>query len=448
MQSRCVKNRDIWFPESEQLIVQLIHSEGHLKIEQSFKSCGRVLVHQFSTEINYRCIFLCIAFVIPIGSLYVGAAISNDDRSLIDTIRLARQSTVASTSSGNGEGTFIETDDESPGWAKPSGRIGPIKVQFAFSGRNNIFWETDIATKKMFYSSLKKDGISTRYATNSGRPPWVMISRIGGESLHNPLMEVQQDDWSTAEFARISFNSFDEDEHFIFDVTCGLPSAKLSRNNGLITLSFTIGSQASRQLTTGSMTFDLTLGGMITSLAYQDRVRGTDGKMLTTKRVEANEWQSTDHGVLPKSRTVTAITSKDGAIVSTDTLRITIDKINIGPIDPAELDIKNLEIPIGTPVLDKVAGVQYQYVRDTGVRTGGLPVNATPDLPIDLLRDPANPEGPSVTGNGTGETPNPSALSVADAPAANTYFGWALSAVSLTVLITLFGAFRIFWKRQ
>ena len=302
-------------------------------------------------------------------------ALTGSDIQLLETLRTMRQATLGSGIQGRGVALMEETHDMSPMGGERISR-GPARVEFAFSGKNNICWQTDIKTATLARSAFTVDDRQTFYSAGVNRGPRVV--EIVRRDSDVAMQDEQLHEWSLAEIGKLPWNTTLElPEDKAFAILAARPSTSLvRRTNSEIELSSIIklgGGAGASNTQSLIVVFDLEHGGMARKCSRIIADLAADGTTVSVEREEATDWTLVDKKIVPKRRVVHTKQMHNGQLQLHGVSTIAFERFQIEPVSSEEFAISRLRIPVGTLVSDHIAGLQYRFGHSSEVSSSNMP---------------------------------------------------------------------------
>jgi hypothetical protein len=332
-------------------------------------------------------ILLLITLEVDPGS---ALAIPQSDHELLTALRTVRENTIAACPSGRGMAELQESRD-STGLGGGLESIGPVTLDFAFSGKDNIYVMNDAKTGQLVASRLMKDDRITIYRANFGgfsRSASIVPSR----ALPRTGQEVRLHGWSFAEMGRIPWTEFPDADEKAFASFEAQPTAVVQQQDGQVKLSFTWEYKTpagNPQVTYAEIkraynaVFNLKLGGMASSFSQSEDMLYTDGSRVSTTVQGDLEWRAEGGKIVPVRREVHARQAKDAKEQNRADCLIKFKRLKIEPVPADELSVDRLQISPGTRITDQVMGIDYRYKPGDPDGSGGQLLNDLPSVPFE-----------------------------------------------------------------
>lgn len=316
---------------------------------------------------------LILSLVLSLASVFAApahASLTDDDAKLLDKLVTLRAATITDSGAGRGTGV-VKFERTSPQMAKEG--AGPFKVEFAFSDKTAIRWETDPKSGELRQAFLQRDDKQVcYYAGDKLIPAAVTIE----SKLRRGLGSAPLQQWTFAEVGRIPWNFQDRPEREDMASLTKTTDVSLEKKGDVIRLTSVVGNERKRPGTKGFRVvvvanFDLTLGGMLTEYSERQEVLHNDDRKEIREVDTKIDWKVVDDHVVPTLwRCHELFRWPDGREV--DTLNeATFETFKIERVPESEFSMDKLGIRRGTIVADTILGTQYKYPPTTVPTTQG-----------------------------------------------------------------------------
>lgn len=320
----------------------------------------------------------CVVAIMACTCAAIGE-LSVEERSLLEALRAMRSATIARIPEGRG--TAIESYRQSvPGVKGPGGNPLPVyerpkhQVVFVFRGGDSL--REDFAPgsqDKIITSYLHKAGRRVRYSASHPSPTVdgsVNIEKTRSRAYNDPDLP----NWCFREIAEVPWPLGEAD---LFDRVVNRTVASVERVGMIVRLTY--GAPASERRPKGEniVEFDLAKGGMVVRWSRRLVTQEKDGSWDRSFDGELS-WRKRENGVfVPIQRKTEFKVLHDGDLHQEEGGTVDFTHFSAEKVDPDELMIDKLGIPVGTIVTDAVLDTQYRY--GIGGGYGSSPVPVLPD---------------------------------------------------------------------
>lgn len=282
---------------------------------------------------------------------------------LLDAVRDARSACLTATPvSGRGV-----AEVEAKIAQRDYNELTPIhRVKFAFDGEDALWKEYDPNDPtKITVACLLAKGRLIRYIVGDGHIP----RAVSIQSMDNgvTLLDLVPRAWTFRELSRLPGAFRNEQEFFTKWAPSHYTEAKKDHSSVIATIDFGYQNGVPAKDNPGhinlqrtELTFDMAAGGLVGRYDFI-----TDaGEKAEDRRdvyVMTTTWDRVGGNIVPRVREVSARFEMGFRDAGYSSSRVTFKEFTFGPLKPDELSVGQLEIPPGTPVVDRVRHEQYRY---------------------------------------------------------------------------------------
>lgn len=338
---------------------------------------------------NLSAVFLPICVVFITYNIVHGQT-NLENREILEQVQHLRNITLGLISSARGQGQY-EVSAELGAASELAGDTmiqGPHEFDFAFLSGDSIRWIRGVDSDVLLGSTLVLGDRYTKYYVGQDAAPTAV--RIGRDITEGKTNLMSFDHWRMNEpFGFPGHLSEEEQWQRLVEL---LPDCVIEREGAIVRLRYERDSDNSglseRESATGTthvastkeIEFDMSQGGMIQQYTlYDSRTRNEE---TTSRYVEWQvDWSSNSEGLpIPLRCYSSVVTRRNEELLSDCSLEVGFSQFSYEPVDRSELSVDNLQIPVGTPVVDDILGIEYRYSMDTGATSGGNPLNTSDDV--------------------------------------------------------------------
>lgn len=298
-----------------------------------------------------------VALVLLVGMLmpaaWLDGAITPAEQELLELLLKARESTAATSASGQGEAEFQGarvTAANGDGLEK----TGPALIRFAYSGKDSIYWQTDAKDGSLTSSTLLTGMKSIRYtALDISGAPHVEIDMRETEWA---MLDERLGEWTFAHVNRLPWISPHAPERDAFQLLVDNAALSLHRSeSGELRVSASSPVHSPTQMFIA--VFDLDHGGVVKDFYYQ----WSSPEHAELKRDVHIQWELAGDKMVPKQYRVSVEQMRKDKTEIAGKLEIKFMKFTFAPVATEEFAMNQLKIPAGTPVYDNGTRTQYWY---------------------------------------------------------------------------------------
>lgn len=315
------------------------------------------------------CVFLCAS---------VAKAGEKEDRELLTSLKQARAAVVAASPSGRGsaEGDGLQAQRLQGTELEKKG----LKIIFSFSNGQYAFKESPLeAPDKVFRSEVGSPSRNMEFINVKDRPVGLTIQQRLGRHLVFP----EPDSWSVEDLMSIPpFQKDDQLFGFLSQANAMGYDVKVFRDGRFMQLQINTNATQwpieKRPQEHQTMTFDMSLGGVTTKYTFVSESRAPDAKNPEQFHITSHSdlleltWSNAGGAVVPTSRSVHLMATRDGAIRDDQRSSIRFKEYVIKPVPLSDFKLDNLNIPVGVLVADEITGRIWRYFKGANV-DGVLP---------------------------------------------------------------------------